>query len=191
MLIELFVVIAIIGMLLALLLPAVQYAREAARRVECRNHLRQLALAVHQYVIAVGGLPPSATIELSLWATGNNVSWGVHGRLLPFLELQTLVEKVDLNQAGDYQTAIHAVRIAVFGCPIDPESLRKRDPCGGKMHLYPTNYGFNLGTWFVFDPATREGGEDLFYPHSQLSWGAVTDGLTQTLLAAEVPAWQP
>lgn len=81
--VELLVVIAIIGILIALLLPAVQAAREAARRTECLNHLKQLGLAVQNYADSWRCFPSSAIIDLATQTTGNNVSWGVHGRLLP------------------------------------------------------------------------------------------------------------
>ena len=83
-LIELLVVIAIIAILIALLLPAVQQAREAARRSQCKNHLKQLGLAVHNYQSLSGRLPMSAAIAAG--STTNNGSWSVHGRILPLLE---------------------------------------------------------------------------------------------------------
>ncbi|MFG0296174.1 MAG: DUF1559 domain-containing protein [Maioricimonas sp. JB045] len=190
-LVELLVVIAIIGVLIALLLPAVQQAREAARRTQCKNNLKQLGLALHNYVDANRYLPPGAAVDLSVTSTGNNGSWGVHGRLLPYLEQGNLYNNVDLTIAWDFQTAIDGLKIATFGCPSDPGSDQVRDPGGGKVHLYPTTYGFNYGTWFVFNPTNGQGGNGAFFPNSKLSFAAFTDGTTNTLLAAEVKAWQP
>jgi prepilin-type N-terminal cleavage/methylation domain-containing protein/prepilin-type processing-associated H-X9-DG protein len=190
-LIELLVVIAIIAILMALLLPAVQQAREAARRTQCRNHLKQLGLALHNYIDVNRYLPPGASVNLSVTATGNNGSWGVHGRILPYLEQGNVYANVDLTTAWDFQTAIHGLKIPVYACPSDPGSDKVRDPGGGKSHLYPTTYGFNYGTWFVFNPANGQGGDGLFYPNARLSFRDVTDGSTNTLVAAEVKAWTP
>jgi prepilin-type N-terminal cleavage/methylation domain-containing protein len=189
-LVELLVVIAVIGILIALLLPAVQAAREAARRAECKNNLRQLGLAVLNYESTYRTLPASAIVNLSVTSTGNNGSWGVHGRILHFLEQANLYDQVDLNVAWDFQQAIDGLEVPVFTCPGDPGALRIRDPGGGKVHLVPTSYGFNLGTWFVFDPQTRRGGDGAFYPNSHLRMSAFRDGTSNTLLAAEVKAWQ-
>ncbi len=161
-LIELLVVIAIIAILIALLLPAVQQAREAARRTQCKNHLKQLGLAVHNYASSYRYLPPGASVDLSVSATGNNGSWGVHGRILPLLEQGSLYNNVDLSIAWDFQTAIDGLKIPVYACPSDPNSDRVRDPGSGKVKLYPTNYGFNYGTWFVFNPTNGTGGNGAF-----------------------------
>jgi type II secretory pathway pseudopilin PulG len=190
-LIELLVVIAIIAILIALLLPAVQQAREAARRIQCRNHLKQIGIALHNYLESNQFFPPSATIDLTQTVTENNGSWGVHGRILPYLEQANLYENVDLSQPWDFQKAIDGLRIPGFSCPSDPQADRMRDPGRGKSRLYPTNYGFNFGTWFVYDPATGQGGNGSFFPNSSLSTAAFVDGTSNTLCAIEVRAWTP
>jgi prepilin-type N-terminal cleavage/methylation domain-containing protein/prepilin-type processing-associated H-X9-DG protein len=188
-LVELLVVIAIIGILIALLLPAVQAAREAARRTECQNNLHQLAIAALSYESAHRHLPPSVEIDFATNSTANNGAWGVHGHLLDYLEQSNLRALVDIDVAWDLQLAISGVRIGAFSCPSDSGADQVRDPGGGKAFLFATTYGFNMGTWFVFDPETRRSGDGAFYPNSFLRMSAFTDGTSSTLLAAEVKAW--
>src|SRR4051812_44122772 len=85
-LIELLVVIAIIGILIGLLLPAVQQAREAARRASCKNQLKQLGLAIHNYESVAGCLPPSAIIRDAGGGVYLTNFASPHLRILPFLE---------------------------------------------------------------------------------------------------------
>ncbi len=190
-LVELLVVIAIIGVMVGLLLPAVQSAREAARRMQCQNNLKQVALACHNYHSVYDHLPPSAIVNLAVNATGNNGSWGVHGRILPYLEQGSLYEKVDLSVAWDFQEAIDNLKVPAYSCPSDPGSDQVRDPGGGRAKLYPTTYGFNFGSWFVFDPQNKRGGDGMFYPNAFLGFRDCLDGSSNTLLVAEVKAWTP
>ena len=154
-LVELLVVIAIIGILVALLLPAIQAAREAARRSQCKNNLRQLGLAVLNYESSHKQLPPSVEINAKTNTTAANGAWGVHGHILNYLEEQNLRNVVDINIAWDLQTPINDLRIPGFSCPSDTLAAEVRDPGGGKVLLYSTTYGFNMGTWFVYDPGHR------------------------------------
>ena len=190
-LIELLVAIAIIGILVGLLLPAVQSAREAARRMQCSNHLKQVALACHNYQSTFRRFPPSAIVELNTTVTGNNGSWGVHGRILPYLEQGNVYESVDLSLAWDDQSSIDGLKIPVYSCPSDPGSDQVRTFSDNRPSLYPTSYGFNFGRWFVFDPATRQGSDGMFSPNQFLDFRDCLDGSSHTLLTAEVKAWTP
>jgi prepilin-type N-terminal cleavage/methylation domain-containing protein len=191
-LVELLVVIAIIGTLVGLLLPAVQSAREASRRLSCALNIRQLVQAVHNYASARGHFPPSMLHTPGTVFTNNNGSWGVHGRILPYIEEGAVADRVDLELGWDQGAngpVVASTRIGTFICPTEKNNFFRTK--NGANYVYPTNYGFNFGTWFVYDPATGQGGDGVFHPNSRFKDRMFTDGLSKTLCASEVKAFTP
>ncbi len=186
-LVELLVVIAIIGVLVALLLPAVQAARAAARRMSCANNIRQLALAMHNYEAANQKFPPQIMI-----GRGQKL-WSPQARILPYIEQGNLFAGVDFKQ--DYGSILlngqrlASLRVAALLCPSesrDEMRLKNGDP-----YHYPLNYGVNCGVWKVFDPKDETGGSGAFSPNSGLETRNFGDGLSNTLMLAEVKGWTP
>ena len=132
-LVELLVSIAIIGMLIAVTLPAVQQSREAARRMQCKSQLKQLGLALHAYHDTHNSLP-----NLSYPAKGSRYRWdwrglGPHVKLLPWLDQGTLYSQFDQNEwalDGARNDSVGRNRLSVFLCPSDldasPEGRAER-----------------------------------------------------------------
>ena len=189
-LVELLVVIAIIGVLVSLLLPALSSVRESARSASCKSNLKQLGLAVHMYQTAHRVYPPSFEIDTGTSLTTNNGSWSIHGRLLPFLEHGFAYDMVDLDQPWDLQrdTGIPTMRVPTYLCASEEFDQVRLDDSGNPK-VYPQNYGFNFGSWLVYDPATDTGGDGAFHPNSRLRPRNFHDGLSRTLGAADVKAY--
>jgi prepilin-type N-terminal cleavage/methylation domain-containing protein/prepilin-type processing-associated H-X9-DG protein len=191
-LIELLVVIAIIAILIALLLPAVQAAREAARRIQCTNNVKQLGLAIHNYELTVGGMPPSAIVIAPSPGTLWTSDFGIFARVLPHLEQGNIFASINLTSSyGDpgNMTAT-AQTINTFLCPSEIRSDRENNATFGIVG--PTNYGFCLGDWFVWaGPAGGAVTRSAFGPNLSRRWADFTDGTSNTMLLAEVKNWQP
>ena len=189
-LVELLVIMGIIGILTAILLPAVQQARESARRVQCKNNLKQIGLALHNYLDTNSVFPPSFCIRRGTTLAMNNGSWSIHGRLLPFMEQGNAYEQVELDVAWDAQrsTGIPTMRIPSHLCPSEVNDTVRLDSSGNPK-VYPQNYGFNFGSWLVYDPVTGLGGDGAFYVNSRTTPASFLDGLSHTLSAAEVKAF--
>src|SRR5262245_17785068 len=142
-LIELLVVIAIIGVLIALLLPAVQQAREAARRSQCKNNLKQITLALHNYMSANSGFTAlhmhrgAADYSGGQSGLSGNFSW--YCGLLPHMDQSQVFDRINFEYSGGYypgigdgpNATVHRMKIGNFICP--DESMENR----GVQHDYP------------------------------------------------------
>lgn len=201
-LVELLVVMAIIAVLVALLLPAVNSAREAARRTSCMNNTKQIALATINFQSAYQYFPPTRTLEF-LDANGNALptaagavkvasggAWGTFARILPFMDEGALYKTIDFSRAnGSFDlpgtaTPLEEVRIGSYVCPSEQNDILST----GNLS-YIGNYAVNMGTWFMYDPSTNTGGNGAFYCNAQLQPGSFSDGLSKTLMIAEVKAF--
>ncbi|MCA9240500.1 MAG: DUF1559 domain-containing protein, partial [Planctomycetales bacterium] len=205
------VVIAIIGVLIALLLPAVQAAREAARRTQCINNCRQIGLAIHNYHDTAGELPPSRIADQYLtWA----------GIILDYMEQSTLADQVDLTVRYDMQPVVfRETPIPTYLCPSRPNESNLSLPPGtpiaatgstaagnppgtrgdytcvsstfrgsGSFPGAPTGNSTSLEQFFdgaIILPAKSSGGKY----KSATNFRKITDGLSNTFLVAENSYW--
>jgi prepilin-type N-terminal cleavage/methylation domain-containing protein/prepilin-type processing-associated H-X9-DG protein len=188
-LIELLVVIAIISVLITLLLPAVQAAREAARRIQCMNNLKQLGLALHNYESVAGALPPSLVLAptgASYWSNG----WSVNGRLLPFVEQGAAFNSINFtNSYSDPgNTTVSHLSLSAFLCPSEVHSAPKTTPSGGQMGV--VNYNWNMGDWYVWGGMNFPGNRGAFGVNRSRRLAEFTDGLSNTVVGSEVKTYQ-
>lgn len=190
-LVELLVVIALIGVLTSLLLPAVQAAREAARRTQCQNHLRQQGLALSLYTETHGGLPPG-------W---NTLGHAWNSAILPYLEQSTLYDSLLFQEdgpgnweAGGANTRVIQTVVPLYRCPSMP--LEEHLDSLGVQDRVPGSYRGNAGSLATSDdqstlpvPGTRSledlSQNGLFFACSRVRLADITDGLSQTLAVVE------
>jgi prepilin-type N-terminal cleavage/methylation domain-containing protein/prepilin-type processing-associated H-X9-DG protein len=215
-LVELLVVITIIGILIALLLPAVQAAREAARRMQCCNNFRQTALALLNYEQATGALPPGSLI----WGTlldptncGPNpaspatyVGPGWSWFILPQMELQSLYDRFNWSGGGGalgVNQSASQTYINAYICPSAPDGKEQAGYSGDPPHALwtgPTNIAGVSDSWdwtcdqFASNPEGQTGYWPDQYPRIDGMFGQlrscrvsdVKDGLSNTFMLAEV-----
>jgi prepilin-type N-terminal cleavage/methylation domain-containing protein/prepilin-type processing-associated H-X9-DG protein len=185
-LIELLVVIAIIGVLIALLLPAVQAAREAARRSQCINNLKQLGLAVQNYIDINGALPPTGTNQTLVF---NDFS--MKTRFLPYMEQTPLYDAI--NQAQFYNSTFNTTAcvttVSTFLCPSDGNENRRVPGNAPGFTFGECNYGNNIGTCLNFYGGRFDGPAYSLSPgniiSATVSLATIKDGTSSTAIHSE------
>lgn len=208
-LVELLVVLAIIGLLLSLLLPAVQQVREAARRVTCQNNLRQTGLALHNHQAAFGRLPPGWLGDTDAGVPG----WGWMTWLLPYVEQQPVHDAIQFDGNIDLlrHAGVRLTSLPLLLCPSSPLADERKillpegnytDPYGSLAFPYElarSQYVGCIGVSIGFDqmddgeycPAfvNISGGNDaldgIFYRNSRTRMEDVPDGTSNTIVVGE------
>lgn len=187
-LVELLVVIAIIGILVALLLPAIQAAREAARRSQCKNNLKQIGLALHNYESARRVFPPGfISKSVTINGPGTGPGWGWAAHILPHLEESSL--QVDLKReiTDPLYDKLRVTNLTVFRCPSDSVEQPLVDVEGASggtsTQLAFANYVGVAGTFEV--SVYPDEGTGMLFRNHPIAIKKVTDGLSHTIMVSE------
>ncbi|MBM3970657.1 MAG: DUF1559 domain-containing protein [Planctomycetes bacterium] len=193
-LIELLVVIAVIAILIALLLPAVQQAREAARRSQCKNNLKQIGLALHNYEANHSCFPPSGCVS----GTSVTQPWSAQAYILPYIDGGSEYKKINFS-FGYHHAAntsvfppfgIATVRIPIYMCPSDPNDRVRLNASGVPEHR-PLCYGANMGEYLIFNPTNGQIGTGALAPNARIGLRDFRDGSSSTIAFSEVKAFTP
>lgn len=198
-LVELLAVIAIIGILVALLLPAVQAAREAARRMQCANNLKQVGLAMLSFESSQGRFPFGQNYPIKHLSNSDKDRMCWFQELLPCIEQQPLRDSLDNHLANGgkvWFTPGRELAIPTFMCPSDPVNPKTvtagwSESPGGTPETsqgFSGNYAACAGST-VFNPTGDSFGEKLngiFYARSQTRVADIRDGTSNTLLLGEI-----
>ncbi|WP_437191713.1 DUF1559 family PulG-like putative transporter [Planctomicrobium sp. SH527] len=193
-LIELLVVIAIIAILVSLLLPAVQQAREAARRSQCKNNLKQLGLAMHNYIDIYGGLPPGFVQAPP--TTFNQLTWVA--MILPMIDQANSYNKLNFNinigslVAGTPNAEVASKPLVAMLCPSDGNNMDGQPP--GTSLYARGNYGASAGIGPMLKVITAadvayaltRAGRGPFEANTFTKVAAITDGTSNSVLIGEM-----
>ena len=196
-LIELLVVIAIIGALIALLLPAVSTARESARRAQCTHNLKQVGLALHNYLSAIGTFPPG---RFNSHVAGRGNCWGAYSQILPQFEQQALFNSFNFRLAPELEPSLPSASanstgastfLAALLCPSDPVPavLIAVAGQGYASHNYNLNVGSNYPLMEAFpagfaSPFTVSPNGP-FFENRGVGPAEFVDGMSNTVAASE------
>ncbi|TWU58331.1 DUF1559 domain-containing protein [Rubripirellula reticaptiva] len=193
-LVELLVVIAIIGILVGLLLPAVQSAREAARRMQCSNNLKQITLAMHNYESTHRKLPANYTI-----GSGTSGNFSIFAQMAPFYEEGNVLDMIHFDRplnvgccpgtlVSPHDTAA-ATAIPTLSCPSESQDrtffVTSLSGNGPTQPYSGTNYAMNTGTGVGTLYDTRVPTDGVLWINSKVGFEAITDGLSNTAAFSE------
>ena len=182
-LIELLVVFAIIAILIALLVPAVQKVRESAARTTCKNNLKQFGIALHMYHDTTKTLPPGYTMNVTPLGVETGPGWGWATHILDHLDQTPLRQSITLST--DIASTSHASqrtqRLAVFICPSD-DYVGSFTPPGATVALAHSDY---VGVFGNNDIDATPIGNGIFFRNSQVRMQQISDGASNTLMVGE------
>jgi prepilin-type N-terminal cleavage/methylation domain-containing protein/prepilin-type processing-associated H-X9-DG protein len=187
-LVELLVVITIIGILVALLLPAVQAAREAARQVQCQNNLKQYGLGLHGYHLVHNRFPPGNVGVANLSDYSKNRWWSFQAMLLPYMEGENVYQFIKFDYNGPCWYALGSVPGELGpGYFILPFQYCPDDPDGTKIWHAFSGEGWNACDSYLGVMGTTSTANDgiLFHCLCGVGLQDVTDGASNTLIMGE------
>jgi prepilin-type N-terminal cleavage/methylation domain-containing protein/prepilin-type processing-associated H-X9-DG protein len=190
-LIELLVVIAIIGVLVSLLLPAVQKVREAASRTQCSNNLKQIGLGLHSYHDTHHTFPPGYRASAAYYDGGNDTApgWGWGAFVLPYLEQVSLHRELSFNQPVQNTQAIQRL-VKAYVCPSDiaPEAAFPVPDGFGNTVCWAASSSYAACVGGDESATTDSTGQGIFYRNSGTRIADIADGTSTTILIGE-RAW--
>jgi prepilin-type N-terminal cleavage/methylation domain-containing protein/prepilin-type processing-associated H-X9-DG protein len=186
-LVELLVVIAIVGLLLCLLLPAVQKVRQAAGRIQCQNNLKQIGLACEHYHDVQLTLPPGYYATAAYPDTSPGWGWGAF--LLPFLEQDNVYRQIDFSTPVQNSPAAQ-VTIKLYLCPMDMPPVQPFLLSDAALKsicmVAPSSYAATVGP--DADEADDPTGQGVFFRNSRTRFIDISDGTSQTVMIGD-RAW--